>query len=170
MNKVAEFKKISFKQFKKDVNDTSIYRVIDDNYFIELYEDIVIPKRSTDGSAGHDICIPFDINLLPNDTLKVPTGIRCEMKKEWVMLIFPRSSMGIKKGLRILNTIPVIDSDYAYADNEGHIFICIKNESNKVMKLKKGDKIVQGVFVPFGVADNKEINCKRTGGIGSTGN
>ena len=86
------------------------------------------------------------------------------------MLIFPRSSMGIKNGLRILNTIPVIDSDYAYADNEGHIFICIKNESNKVMKLRKGDKIVQAVFVQFGVADNEEINCKRTGGIGSTGN
>lgn len=170
MNKVAEFKKISFKQFKKDVNDTSMYRAVDDNYFIELYEDIVIPKRSTADSAGHDICVSFDINLLPNDTLKVPTGIRCEMEEGWVMLVFPRSSMGIKKGLKILNTIPVIDRDYAYADNEGHIFICIKNSSNNVMKLKKGDKIVQAVFVPFGVADNEKVVCKRTGGIGSTGN
>lgn len=99
----------------------------------------------------------------------IPTGIRCEMSEEYVMLIFPRSSLGIKKGMTISNTVPVVDADYFFADNEGHIFISIKNNGNDVLELRSGEKIVQAVFVPFGVADEEEITTERTGGIGSTG-
>ena len=135
---------------------------------ISIYKNIRLPKRATSGSAGHDISIPFEITVSSGCTLKIPTGIRCKIDEGYVMFIFPRSSLGIKKGLKILNTIPVIDSDYYEADNEGHIFICIKNDSNTVMKLKSGDNVVQAVFVPYGIADEEEINAIRTGGIGST--
>lgn len=91
------------------------------------------------------------------------------MDRDYVMLIFPRSSLGIKKGMMIANTVPVVDADYAYADNEGHIFICIKNNGEDMLELEEGDKIVQAVFIPFGVADEEEITTERTGGIGSTG-
>ena len=84
------------------------------------------------------------------------------------MLIFPRSSLGIKKHMILTNTVPVIDSDYYNADNEGHIFICIKNNGSESLVLKAGDDIVQAVFLPYGVADHKRIVTKRTGGIGST--
>ncbi len=166
MNKVAEFKKVSFEQFYDSWINT--FNNTKDEVK-EIYNNIKIPKRATKGSAGHDISIPFDVNIASGDMLKIPTGIRCKMNEGYVMLVFPRSSLGIKNGLRILNTIPVIDSDYFYADNEGHIFICIKNDSNKVMKLKQGDNIVQAVFIPFGVADNEDVLIERKGGIGSTG-
>lgn len=175
MNKVAKFEKVSFEQFKKDWKNTFynhqkvsyLHPTIKES-FNEIYENIKLPKRATSGSAGHDISIPFTVNVAPKETLKIPTGIRCEMDERYVMFIFPRSSLGIKKGLRILNTVPVIDGDYYHADNEGHIFICIKNDSNEVMKLIAGDNIVQAVFLPYGVADEEEIDTKRTGGIGST--
>lgn len=63
----------------------------------------------------------------------------------------------------------VIDRDYAYADNEGHIFLAIKNTSNETMFIDENEKIVQAVFVKFGIADEEEVTTERTGGIGSTG-
>ena len=84
------------------------------------------------------------------------------------MLISPRSSLGIKKGLFILNTIPVIDADYYNSKNEGHIFICIKNNGNELLKLEQNESITQAIFVPYGVADDKDVITEREGGIGST--
>ena len=68
----------------------------------------------------------------------------------------------------ITNTIPVIDSDYSEADNEGHIFVCVKNGGEQMLDLKAGDAIVQAVFLPYGIADEEEVLTSRTGGIGST--
>lgn len=167
MKRIANFYKVSLSQFINDMKDT-FGEKYNDNMLTEIYNNIELPVRATKGSAGHDISIPFTASINPNDILKIPTGIRCEMDENYVMLIFPRSSLGIKKGMVILNTIPVIDSDYYNADNEGHIFICIKNNSNKTMSLNAGDNIVQGVFVKYGVADNKNVKNKRIGGIGST--
>lgn len=168
MNKIAKFEKVSLEQFARDVIE-----VFDTFYSVEeiqdMYDSIELPVRATKFSAGHDIKIPFAKSLAPNDTLKIPTGIRCKMNEDYVMLVFPRSSLGIKKGMVILNTVPVIDSDYYNADNEGHIFICIKNTSDKLLVLNKNDAITQAVFVSFGVADDKEITTERLGGIGSTG-
>lgn len=169
MKKVAKFEKVSFEQFKKDWKDT-FGKDISEEEIKEIYDGIKLPRRATVGSAGHDISIPFTATIEPNSSLKIPTGIRCKMDEGYVMLIFPRSSLGIKKGLVILNTIPVIDSDYYNADNEGHIFICIKNASNNTMELSKGGNIVQAVFVPFGISDIECVNSKRVGGIGSTSN
>ena len=166
MKQVAKFEKVSLNQFIKDWIDTFGNQGID--IITEIYNDIKLPKRATKGSAGHDISIPFATSISPGHTLKIPTGIRCKMDDNYVMLIFPRSSLGIKKGMIILNTIPVIDSDYYEADNEGHIFICIKNTSDNIMLLNAGDNIVQAVFTEYGVADTKCIKTKRVGGIGST--
>lgn len=168
MNKVAQFEKVSLEQFAMDVVD-----IFDTFYSVEeiqdMYDSIELPVRATKFSAGHDIKIPFAKALNPNETLKIPTGIRCKMDENYVMFIFPRSSLGIKKGMVITNTVPVIDGDYYNADNEGHIFICIKNTSEKTLILNKNDAITQAVFVPFGVADDDKITKERVGGIGSTG-
>lgn len=120
-------------------------------------------------SAGHDISIPFDTSIKNGEIVKIPTGIRCKMDDGYVMFVFPRSSMGIKKGMVICNTIPVIDGDYFGADNEGHIFISVTNTYKKPIELNSGDNIVQAVFTKFGVADDEEITEKRFGGVGSTG-
>ena len=171
MKKVAKFSKVSFEQFVEDCKGIlgDVYIENKMEYLSEKYKNINIPKRSTACSAGHDISTPFNIKMTPHQSITIPTGLRCEMDRDYVMLIFARSSLGIKKGMTIANTVPVVDADYAYADNEGHIFICIKNNGEDTLELEEGDKIVQAVFVPFGVADEEEITTERTGGIGSTG-
>lgn len=169
LRKVAQFEKVSWAQFQKDYIDTfGEGKTINMNDVKDIYDNIKVPCRKTKFSAGHDISIPFDITLPPKERLMIPTGIRCQIETDYVMLIMPRSSLGIKKGLRISNTVPVIDSDYYNADNEGHIFISVINDGKDVIKFKMGDNIVQAMFVPYGVADEEEILEERVGGIGST--
>lgn len=169
MRKVAKFEKVSWAQFQKDYVDTfGEGKTINMDDVKKIYDDIKLPCRKTRFSAGHDISIPFNITLPSKEKLMIPTGIRCKMDTDYVMIIAPRSSLGIKKGLRISNTIPVIDSDYYDADNEGHIFISVINDGKDVIKFKTGDNIVQAMFIPYGVADDEKVLTERTGGIGST--
>ena len=98
----------------------------------------------------------------------IPTGIKCTINNDYVMLIFSRSSLGIKKNMHISNTVPVVDADYINADNEGHIFICIENHGTETIFLNSGDAFAQAVFVEYGIADGG-ITAERRGGIGSTG-
>lgn len=164
--RIAQFSKVSLAQFEKDWIGT--FGNDGKDIITEIYNNIKLPKRATRFSAGHDISIPFDASVIPRDTLKIPTGLRCEMDEDYVMLVAPRSSLGIKHGMVLSNTLAIIDCDYASAKNEGHIFLCVKNNSHELLKLKAGDNITQAVFVPYGVADTEEVTTERTGGIGST--
>ena len=169
MRKVAKFEKVSWGQFQKDYVDTfGEGKTINMDDVRKIYDDIKLPCRKTRFSAGHDISIPFNITLPSKEKLMIPTGVRCKMDTDYVMIIAPRSSLGIKKGLRISNTIPVIDSDYYDADNEGHIFVSVINDGKEPIKFKIGDNIVQALFVPYGIADDNVVIAERTGGIGST--
>jgi dUTP pyrophosphatase len=179
MNKVAKFSKVSYEQFKKDWIDTfetMFYKFEDDEEAIDktirsIYDSIELPKRSTSGSAGHDFRSPAQLTIGVKGSIKIPTGIRCKIDTGWVLQVYPRSSYGFKYGVKMANTIPVIDSDYYYANNEGHIFIKLVNDSSlaQTLNIDKGDAFCQGVFLPYGVADDDDVTEVRTGGIGSTG-
>lgn len=163
MENITKFEKVSISQYSKD---------LEKNNFKELnsYEDIKLPKRATKGSAGYDFYLPFDLILKPNETILIPTGIRCKMNPNYVLMIFPRSSLGFKYRLMLNNTVGIIDSDYYNALNEGHIMIKITNNSleNKTLELKKGDAFAQGIFMIYGITCDDETNEIRTGGFGST--
>ena len=163
MQKIAKFTKISYEQFEKDFPDFDKVRTK------ERYDSILLPIRSTAGSAGYDFRSTINAVLNPGDSVLINTGIRCEMEEGWVLLIAPRSSLGIKKRMFISNTIPVIDADYYNADNEGHIKIQIENRGSEPFTINAGDKICQGIFVPFGITVDDSAFEKRTGGVGSTG-
>lgn len=132
---------------------------------------IRLPERSTRESAGYDVFAPFDINLSPGEDIKIPTGIRAYMQKGEVLLAFPRSGLGFKYYTRLANTLGIIDSDYYYSDNEGHIFIKLRNEGDKALYIKQGDAFAQMIFMPFLLADGDsfEEGNTRNGGFGSTG-
>lgn len=166
--KIARFSKVSYEEFKKAMIDCLWAAENDDEFIHKIYENIKLPERKTSGSAGHDFHSPVKFTLAPGQTVKIPTGIRCKINNNYVMLIFPRSSLGIKKKMQILNTIPVIDADYFFANNEGHILICIKNNGREIMKLKQGDAFIQGVFLEYGITEDDNVTDKRIGGIGST--
>lgn len=68
------------------------------------------------------------------------------------------------------NTVGIIDSDYYYSDNEGHIFVKITNDSNenKAVYISAGTAFVQGIFVEYGITIDDNVEEKRNGGFGST--
>ena len=156
MNIVGKFEKVSLEEWQKETN-------------IELYNEIKLPQRATKGSAGYDFYSPIDFTLNPQETIKVPTGVRVKIEDGWFLSIFPRSSLGFKYRLRLNNTVGIIDSDYYHALNEGHIFFKITNEStDKVVTIKKGEAFAQGIFIPFGITEDDDVETVRTGGMGST--
>jgi dUTP pyrophosphatase len=168
MKKIAKFEKVSFEQFKKDWIDTFDAMSVEDIKVV--YDEIKLPKRATCGSAGHDFYSPIYFNLPPNRTIIIPTGIRCLMEDGWVLKLYPRSGLGFKYRLQLNNTVGIIDEDYAYSDNEGHIFMKLTNSSNegKVLSINAGEGIAQGIFVEYGVTIDDDVDTIRNGGFGST--
>lgn len=155
MKKIAQFYKISKKQFEQDSNP-------------ELYDGIILPKRATTGSAGYDFFAPDTISLNVGETIKVPTGIRVKIEQGWVLKIYPRSSLGFKYRLTLDNTVGIIDSDYFNAQNEGHIFIKMTNCGDKPLVIEKGKGFAQGIFLEYGITYDDDASNERIGGIGST--
>lgn len=165
MQRIAKFYKVSYEQFKKDCQD--IFQEKDIN---TIYESIQLPKRATKGSAGYDFYSPISFTLKPQETIKLPTGICAQMQEGWVLQLFPRSSLGFKYRLQFNNTVGIIDEDYFYSNNEGHIFVKLTNDSHedKILKIESGEALVQGIFLPFGICEDDEVSEIRNGGFGST--
>ena len=166
MYRIAQFEKVSFEQFEKDwlknFPETEDVKAV--------YDGIKMPKRATAGSAGYDFYAPFDIKLAPGETIKVPTGIRVSMEENYVLKLYPRSGLGFKYRLQLNNTVGIIDADYYYSDNEGHIFAKITNDSNegKTVEIKAGTGFMQGIFVEYGITFDDDVKSIRNGGFGST--
>ena len=170
MKRIAKFEKVSWKQFQKDYVDTyGEGKTIDMNEIREIYNNIELPVRATSGSAGYDFKSPINFKLKPGSTIKIPTGIKVEIDDGWVLKCYPRSGLGFKYKMRMANVVPIIDSDYFYSDNERHIFLKLSNEGEKDISINSGDKIIQGVFVPYGITYDDCVNKTRNGGVGSTG-
>ena len=135
---------------------------------IEDYQSVLLPLRATKGSAGYDFFAPKEFTLEPNESIKIATGIRVKIDEGWVLKIYPRSSLGFKYRLSLDNTVGIIDSDYYYAENEGHIFIKMTNCGNKPLTVEKGKAFAQGIFLEYGITTDDDCATSRTGGIGST--
>ena len=158
MNK---FSMISAEQAQEDVMDTQ---------WDKLPEVIKMPERATKKSAGYDIFLPYDIKLAPNEDIKIPTFLNVSLDDGVVLLIAPRSGLGFKYYCRLSNTLGVIDGDYISSDNEGHIWVKIRNEGTKTMELKAGQAFCQALFIPFLLQDGDDFENgnTRNGGFGST--
>ena len=164
----AKFYKVSYQQFEEAYLDYDAHA--SKQQIQSVYNSIQLPKRATKGSAGYDFYTPIHICLKPQETIKIPTGIRCEMNERWVLMIYPRSGLGFKYRLQLNNTVGVIDSDYFYSDNEGHIFIKMTNDTNenKTVEVLPGQGIAQGIFMQYGLVEDDDANEIRNGGFGST--
>ncbi len=167
MDRIARFEKVSRERFLADWIDTfggepAVAETV--------YEEIILPKRATKGSAGYDFYSPLDFTLQPGETIKIPTGIRVSMREDHVLMLFPRSGLGFKFRLQLNNTVGIIDSDYYFSDNEGHIFIKLTNDTNegKTLNQAKGNGFAQGIFLKFGITEDDEVTEVRNGGFGST--
>jgi len=155
---MRSFEKISYQQFQKDFsNDVE-------------YDTIKIPKRKTISSAGYDFFLPFNLIIKPNETIKIPTGIKVCLEANEFLSIVVRSSLGIKYNMRMCNQVGIIDADYYNnEENEGHIITFIKNEGSEIVELEQGKGFVQGILLNYlTVSDEESINDRRNGGFGST--
>ncbi|MEG1350869.1 MAG: deoxyuridine 5'-triphosphate nucleotidohydrolase [Bacilli bacterium] len=156
---MRKFEKISFKQFKKDIEDDK-----------EKYNNFSLPKRSTKYSAGYDFYAIKDYIIKPKERLIIPTGVKVTMEHDEMLMLLVRSSMGFKYNVRLCNQVGIIESDYYNnIDNEGHMFIALQNEGDKDFVIKANDKYIQGIFVKFLTVFDEELVIKqRISGIGST--
>jgi len=168
LRRIAKFHKVSEKNFVDALMED--FRQYTETDAKAVYDSIKLPKRATKGSAGYDFFAPFDFRLAPGETIRIPTGIRAQMEEDWVLKLYPRSGLGFKYRLQMNNTVGIIDSDYFYSDNEGHIFVKITNDSNegKTVEVAAGMGFAQGIFLEYGITVDDDAEGVRNGGFGST--
>ena len=130
-----------------------------------------IPKYKTEGSSGMDLMafIESSINIKPQESALIPTGISIAIPEDTEIQIRPRSGLAAKSSISVLNTPGTIDSDY-----RGEIKIILFNHSKKDFVINNNDRIAQMILMPIIKAEFEEVeNLPRTlrgsGGFGSTG-
>ncbi len=144
---MRNFEKISFEQFKKDIEDN-----------LDLYNEYQLPTRDTPYAAGYDFHAIGDFIIKPGESKKIPTGVKAQMYNDEMLLLCIRSSQGFIYNVRLINQVGVIDKDFCdNPTNEGHIWIGLKNEGEKDYIVNKGDGIAQGVFIKYLLTDNDII-------------
>lgn len=171
MNQVGKFEKVSFEQFCLDAQSKLGFDAQKDALERAYFDFLRLPRRSDPGSAGYDFVAPMGFKLAPGESIALPTGIRVRIDDGWWLMCVPRSGLGTKFRMQLDNTVGVIDSSYYYADNEGHIMMKFTNDSreNKDLVVNAGDRVFQGIFLPYGITVDDDATGKRTGCFGSSG-
>ena len=176
------FEKVTYLVYKNSINS--------DCYDCDIqqeYNDIKLPKRGSTGSAGYDFFAPFSLDLEPNETIVIPTGIRwvCDdsiieevigsggyqktiIHNAKVLKIYPRSGLGFKYQLGLANTVGIIDMDFCKSDDGGHIKVKLVNNGNIPVHIEKGKGFVQGIIEQYFITEDDNVSSIRNGGFGST--
>ena len=137
----------------------------------KLDPSVELPSYKTDGASGMDLMafVKEPINLKPQTSCLVPTGISLAFPSEYEIQIRPRSGLAAKNNISVLNTPGTIDSDY-----RGEIKIILFNHGNKDFLINDKDRIAQMILTPvikmnFEETDNLPETVRGEGGFGSTG-
>ena len=133
--------------------------------------DFPLPSRQPSRSAGYDIYLPEEVTIPAHTQKLVPTGIKAYMQDNEYLGIHIRSSMAVKRHLRLVNNEGIVDADYYNnPDNEGHMLLALYNDSDEDVTLQKGERVAQGIFYQYLLADQDGATPKqeRSGGFGST--
>ena len=137
----------------------------------KLDPSVEFPTYKTDGASGMDLMafVKEPINLKPQTSCLVPTGISLAFPSEYEIQIRPRSGLAAKNNISVLNTPGTIDSDY-----RGEIKIILFNHGNKNFLINDKDRIAQMILTPvikmnFEETDNLPETVRGEGGFGSTG-
>lgn len=129
--------------------------------------EVTLPTRGSSKAMAYDFYANDDYSVYPDGIVKVWTDVKAYMQDDECLIINVRSSMGGR--FMLANTSGWIDSDYySNENNDGNIGIFLKNISDDVLTIRKGERIAQGAFFNFLVADNGNTDNIRTGGFGST--
>ena len=179
---MIKFEKVSLEQYIKDCRELG--RQTSEEQMREEWENIKLPQRSTVGSAGYDFYAPYDFDVkCPNERSMISsldmffgqetyyttivTGIRWITDQQLVLICAPRSGQGFRYGLRLANSIGVVDQDFHQSDNEGHIKAKLFAEI-KAFHVNQGQAYMQGLILPYYATDDDKTEGIRNGGFGST--
>ena len=132
--------------------------------------DYILPTRGTSRSAGYDLASPIDVVIEPHSSALIWTNIKAYMAEDEVLQLHVRSSVGIKKGLMLKNTVGIIDADYySNEGNDGNIGLNLRNMTDEAVVIEKGERVCQCIFQKYLIADNDiSLSESRVGGFGST--
>ena len=137
----------------------------------KLDSKVQLPKYKTDGSSGMDLMafLESPVNLKPQESELIPTGISIAIPEDTEIQIRPRSGLAAKSNISVLNTPGTIDSDY-----RGEIKIILFNHGKEDFVINNNDRIAQMILMPIIKAEFEEVeNLPKTlrgsGGFGSTG-
>ncbi len=158
-----------------------------------LHDDVVLPERATDGSAGHDLRAYLEqrtvrcsdgrsqheraaderagewgITLAPDEMALVPLGFRTRLPRGIEAQIRPRSGQAFKQALTIPNAPGTVDADYAE-----EWMVIVRNDAPVERRIVHGERIAQVVFARYAELELREglvqRSTERAGGFGSTG-
>jgi len=137
----------------------------------KLNPKVQLPTYKTKGSSGMDLMafIESPIEILPNTSALIPTGISVAIPNDFEIQIRPRSGLAVKFNISVLNTPGTIDSDY-----RGEIKIILFNHGNQKFIVKNNDRIAQMILMPVLKVNFEEVESlpdtlRGSGGFGSTG-
>lgn len=147
------------------------FEIIKDEHRKHSDVEIQLPTRGDSRSAGYDFYSNETVVLQPKQSHLFWTDVKSYMLDDEVLSIHVRSSIGTKKDLMLKNTTGIIDSSYyENVSNDGNIGICLVNMGDKIQKIEKGERIAQGIFTKYLIADDDIcLKLERTGGFGSSG-
>ena len=139
-------------------------------YVSHSTRDFNLPRRQTAKSAGYDFYAPYDFVLNPGEIIAIQMQVKVQIKDGEVLWLVPRSSLGWKYNVRLVNTVGIIEPDYYNnPDNEGELGLKLENCGTKPLVVKKNDRLIQGIFLHFDITDDDDAEGDRLGGFGSTG-
>lgn len=137
----------------------------------KVKENAKIPTRGTAGAAGFDLYAAIDEPLTLNigDTAMIPTGIAIAVPEGYAALIHSRSGLSVKKGVCLLNSVGVVDSDY-----RGEVCVGVIKATEEPYTIEPGERIAQMVIKKVEIPDLIEVaeldsTDRGAGGFGSTG-
>lgn len=134
-----------------------------------VHTDALLPEYATDGAACFDLHTDESFTLLPGQARAFTTGLKVEVPAGYVLLVYSRSGHGFKNGVRLVNSVGVVDSDY-----RGEIAVGLRNEGQDLFIVKAGDRIAQAMLMPVPTVQIVEVDelsgtARGAGGFGSTG-
>ena len=136
-----------------------------------IHPNVELPRYQSDGAAGFDLASSEDVVVQPGEVVLIPTGLVIQAPAGHFLAIVARSSTPMKRGLMVANGVGVVDADYCGPADE--VKIEVVNFTQRPVKVARGDRLAQGLFIPVVRAEWKEASADlrdgSRGGFGATG-
>jgi len=137
---------------------------------LKTHPDAVIPEYHTAGACAFDLSIIEDATIAPGQIARLRTGLVICVPEGHVLFLSARSSLPMKRGLNVPHGFGLIDNDYCGPEDE--LLLQVRNFTDQPVEVKKGDRLLQGIFLPFERAAFEQVTQltgPTRGGYGTTG-